>query len=271
MIDVVATKKIEVRGSPRVRSRASFGPSASAHPGAPKTLALPAADRRAVVERVTKASAPGGFAANALAAQSPISLREEAMVVLCLGVCMGGPLLLLPSLLAVLVYGSWTAVAAWIFIVVFLAAHPVPACAESLRSSSLAMALYRYFSYRFVWSGDAKAAGEQVGAWIGAGPPHGVLPFANVLSIPAINTFSFCKFVGAGASVVAHTPFLRYMALFGMIDVSAKSIARSIGAGVCVGTVPDGIAGIFKCSESAEVDCSLIAPCLRPDCTPIAP
>ena len=175
------------------------------------------------------------------------------MVVLCLGVCMGGPLLLLPSLLAVLVYGSWTAVAAWIFIVVFLAAHPVPACAESLRSSSLAMALYRYFSYRFVWSGDAKAAGEQVGAWIGAGPPHGVLPFANVLSIPAINTFSFCKFVGAGASVVAHTPFLRYMALFGMIDVSAKSIARSIGAGVCVGTVPDGIAGIFKCSESAEV------------------
>ena len=76
-------------------------------------------------------------------------------------------------------------------------------------------------------------------------PPHGVLPFANVLSIPAINTFSFRHFVGAGASVVARTPCLRYMTMFGFIDVSAKSIARALDAGTCVGTVPDGIAGQF--------------------------
>ena len=62
------------------------------------------------------------------------------------------------------------------------------------------LSLYKYFSYRFVWSGDAKEQCEKVPAWIGAGPPHGVLPFANVLSIPAINTFSFRHFVGVSSS-----------------------------------------------------------------------
>ena len=54
----------------------------------------------------------------------------------------------------------------------------------------------------------------------------GVLPFANVLSIPAINSFCFRRFVGAGASVVSKTPFLRYLSMFGMIDVSARTIAK---------------------------------------------
>eukprot|EP00978_Attheya_sp_CCMP212_P001781 scaffold3672_cov46-Attheya_sp.AAC.1 len=38
------------------------------------------------------------------------------------------------------------------------------------------------------------------GPWIGAGPPHGVLPFANVLSIPAINSIMGKKFAGAPAN-----------------------------------------------------------------------
>ena len=79
-----------------------------------------------------------------------------------------------------------------------------------------------------------------------------MLPFANVLSIPAINTFNFRHFVGAGASVVPKTPFLRYMAMFGFIDVSAKSIAAALAQGTCVGTVPDGIAGIFRCTADDE-------------------
>jgi len=79
------------------------------------------------------------------------------------------------------------------------------------------------------------------------------LPFANVLSIPAINTFAFRHFVGAGASVVPKTPFLRYMALLGVIDVSAASITRALSEGKCVGLVPDGIAGIFRTNESDEV------------------
>ena len=53
----------------------------------------------------------------------------------------------------------------------------------------------------------------------------------------------------AGASVVPRTPFLRYMTAFGFIDVSGKTIARALDAGTCVGTVPDGIAGIFSMNK----------------------
>ena len=130
--------------------------------------------------------------------------------------------------------------------------HPLPKADGWLRQTRFALALYKYFSYRFVWSDDHRTEAQQCGAWMGAGPPHGVLPLANVLSIPAINSFNFCKFVGAPASVVFNTPFLRYMTLFGCVDVGAKSITKAIDKGTCVGLVPDGIAGIFRLSAHSE-------------------
>ena len=53
--------------------------------------------------------------------------------------------------------------------------------------------------------------------------------------------------------MVGRTPCLRYMTMYGVIDVSGKSIARALDAGTCVGTVPDGIAGIFRCTAADEV------------------
>jgi hypothetical protein len=75
----------------------------------------------------------------------------------------------------------------------------------------------RYFSYRFVWCDDHVEEIEKLPVWIGAGAPHGVLPFANILSISAINTFtvqndegtySFRKFAGAAASAIFSTPMV---------------------------------------------------------------
>jgi hypothetical protein len=223
-------------------------------------LALPEDDRRSVVAGITKTSRPGGFRKNELAHKARLSLLEEAAVIVVLLVVMGAPLLILPTL-ALSVYFGWQAFVVWLVAMLVLALHPLPRGVRGQQSPSEAwlgnthftLALYKYFSYRFVWSGDAKERAEKVPAWIGAGPPHGVLPFANVLSIPAINTFGFRHFVGAGASVVAHTPCLRYMTMFGFIDVSAKSIAKALDAGTCVGTVPDGIAGIFRCTADDEV------------------
>ena len=223
-------------------------------------LALPEADCRKVVESVTKASGPGGFRPDELTAKAPITFAEEAAVICVLAVVLGGPLLLLPTLLYCLVLG-WKACAIWLIAVLLLALHPLPRGGRGQQSpseasvsrSAFTLALYRYFSYRFVWSGDTKEQAERVSAWIGAGPPHGVLPFANVLSIPAINTFVFRHFVGAGASVVPRTPFLRYMSAFGLIDASAKTIAKTLDAGTCVGLAPDGIAGIFRCTSADEV------------------
>ena len=84
--------------------------------------------------------------------------------------------------------------------------------------------------------------------------PHGVLPFANLLSMLGINSFSFVgTFLGAPASVVYNTPFLRYLLLLGpTCDVSGKSMAAHLKKGHPIGLVPDGIAGIFRCNERDE-------------------
>lgn len=221
---------------------------------------MPEADRRKVFQGLTKSSPLGGFKANELASKAPLPFLEEAYVVLVLAVVMGGPLLLLPSFVYCVIHG-WAAFLVWLVGVLFLCFHPMPThpmkgqqtqAEHRLSCSRFTLALYKYFSYRFVWSDDAKDQCERVPAWIGAGPPHGVLPFANVLSIPAINTFSFRHFVGAGASVVPRTPFLRYMTAYGFIDVSGKTITAALEAGTCVGTVPDGIAGIFSLNKRPQ-------------------
>lgn len=169
-------------------------------------------------------------------------------------VLMGGPLTLIGVGLACLLIGSWLSCILWFAVFVVLAFHPLPDCSVALRESWFAVALYKYFSYRFVWSDDDDQATQQCAqAWYGAGPPHGVLPLANLLSIPGINSFAFRPFVGAPASVVFKTPFLRYMTLFGSVDVSGKTMAKTTAAGTCVGIVPDGIAGIFKTKETDEV------------------
>jgi len=113
--------------------------------------------------------------------------------------------------------------------------------------------MYKYFSYRIMWTDDAMEEARACPAWLGAAGPHGVVPFANVLSVPAINTVVGRKFVGGTATSVHNTPFLRFMCMYGMTDVKPDNLARQLESGTCVGIVPDGIAGIFKCSREKEV------------------
>lgn len=132
-----------------------------------------------------------------------------------------------------------------------LALHPLPHPVRMARAR-FTLLLYKYFSYRVMWVDDAfdrlsTCKDEAKRAWVGAGAPHGVLPLANMLSMPALNTFTTHRFVGGAASVVQYTPGLRYMSWFGgAVDVSAGSLERATGKGICVGIVPDGIAGIFQ-------------------------
>ena len=63
------------------------------------------------------------------------------------------------------------------------------------------------------------------------------MPFSNILSIPGINTVAAIDFVGAPASVVLKTPFLRYLTIFPSIPVSASSLKNAIDIGLCVGIV----------------------------------
>lgn len=223
------------------------------------TLSLPEAERRQAVAALTDSAET--FATDALAHQAAISVADELMVVAFLSMLVGGPLLLMLAGAYLAFCGSWAALSSWLLGSAALAMHPMPRvdlCKASLfdtwfASSRLTCALYKYFSFRIVWSGDDKELAVLAPAWLGAGPPHGVLPFANILSMPAINTFIGRRFVGTPASVVFHTPFLRYLTLFGAVDVGAPSIRRALAHGCCVGLVPDGVAGLFHTNSDDEV------------------
>lgn len=138
-----------------------------------EALALPEADRRKVAAGLTRTSPPGGFAAGALAHSAPIAWHEEALVVLVMLVVMGSPLLILPLSLYCAAFGSWRACLALLAAVALLSQHPLPRVEAALARTRFTGALYKYFSYRFVWADDAKEKSEAAPAWIGAGPPHG--------------------------------------------------------------------------------------------------
>lgn len=223
---------------------------------APQELyALPTEERRAAIKKLTKSTGPEGFPPKSLTSQASITLAEELLVMAVFLVVMGGPLFMFFAGLAVMLLGTWPLKVSFLVLAAVLGFHPLPGEAfnKMLIRSNFTTVLFKYFSYRFVWCDESADVNFEKSPWIGTGPPHGVLPFANLLSIPAINTFLGCPFVGSGASVVFHTPFLRYMTLWGVVAVDRKSIEKAVSRGKCVGIVPDGVAGIFKTSSHKEL------------------
>ena len=90
-----------------------------------EALRLPESERRKVFGGLTKTSPPGGFQPCELASRAPLSLFEEASVILVLAIVMGGPLFLLPTLVYCMTRG-WMACLAWMVAVLALALHPMP-------------------------------------------------------------------------------------------------------------------------------------------------
>lgn len=196
------------------------------------------------------------FKPNSLVTPAPITFLEEATVVVSLCVILGGPLVWIFSLLALLFLGTWSQLGVYLLVSAVLAYHPMPSHEWSRKhvvGCWWTRCLYKYFTYRFVWSGDSHELIQKHKPWIGAGPPHGVMPFSNVMSIPGINAVPGIDFVGGPASVVMHTPFLRYLTVFPSVPVGGASLQKANEAGLCAGIVPDGIAGIFRQDPHKEV------------------
>eukprot|EP00662_Eupelagonemidae_sp_cell21_P015499 gene15499-36475_t len=109
----------------------------------------------------------------------------------------------------------------------------------------LCSALFRYFSLRFVFSGNAAAAmADSKQSFLMPGPPHGAAPISGILCISGYGGDP--GFLGSSAWVVKWTPFLRYVTLYGCTTVDKPSIVNSINGGRHVAILTDGIAGIFK-------------------------
>merc|ERR1712194_624709 len=180
--------------------------------------------------------------------KAPITATESAQVMLFFFVCMGTPIGLGISWLLTLFRGTRGSLGGIFALTAFLCFHPVP---KNLTKAQFTLLLYKYFSYRFMWTDDGadviSSLKDKGPAWVGAGAPHGVLPLANFLCMPAVNTFTPDRFMGAAATVVLYTPGLRYFSMFGGLDdVSAATIVKYTTRKTAVGLCPDGIAGIFQ-------------------------
>jgi len=201
-------------------------------------------------------SKDGPFEKDEFADRAEISASEESAVMSFMLLVMGGPLflfLVLPPL--TLFFGTWHHKLALTLTILCLALHPLPRMNyDRVRSSWFACALYKYFSCRMMWCDDNWERAINKKPWIAASAPHGVLPFAQILCMLTVNSIGFCgPFIGAPASVVYRTPFLRYMLLlFPSCEVSGKAITREVSRGNSVGLVADGIAGIFRCNDETE-------------------
>lgn len=197
----------------------------------------------------------GPFPEDFLTAKADITFSEEIMVLSALLVTLGGPLFWFSAGLLTFIAASWTSVMLYIILTAFLAFHPLPNSIPALWTSPLIIAMYKYFSYRFVWKGNAREMLRSNKQFLGSGVPHGVMPFANLLCIPATNSVLYrgCNFWGAPASVVFHTPFLRYLSILQCCHVGREAIMHELEVGHSVGLVGDGIAGIFQSNHDDEV------------------
>eukprot|EP00927_Polykrikos_kofoidii_P065023 TRINITY_DN60821_c0_g1_i1.p1 TRINITY_DN60821_c0_g1~~TRINITY_DN60821_c0_g1_i1.p1 ORF type:complete len:393 (-),score=59.51 TRINITY_DN60821_c0_g1_i1:65-1102(-) len=207
---------------------------------------MPIEERMEYVKKHLTTSSDTPFPEGAFKSKADISVAETAVVLTYFGTVMGGPIALFAGIMGQLLFGTWKGLAGVVGFSALLALHPLPN-PLMLANSRLTLMFYTYFSYRFMYVDDYSERANNCKGWVGAAAPHGVLPLANVLSMPAINAFSPNRFLGASASVVLSTPFLRYMTIMGgAIDVSASSVIKAVRKGMCVGLVPDGIAGIFQ-------------------------
>ena len=141
-------------------------------------LGLSAEDRKNVVAK-TIVARNYPFPRGSLTKKAPITTQEEVAVMLFFLVVMGGPLFwtLFSPICMVMFRASWSMWVCYTLATVALAFHPMPRTnspdapyVKAMRESWFTLALYKYFSYRFVWCDDHfEQCANSKTAWIGAG------------------------------------------------------------------------------------------------------
>ena len=169
-------------------------------------------NRKAEIQKLIVEAPPNGFEDGEFAGQSDITYADTMIVSCYFLLVMGLPLGLVCTFCVLLLFGSWLSMLIFVLVVACLALHPLPKMSHENNFHPLCVrimrAMFRYFSYRHMFSGDVLEKTQTGAAWIGAAPPHGALPIANMLCWPSFNLY-FRPFIGATADVVKYTPGLR--------------------------------------------------------------
>lgn len=212
-------------------------------------------DRDALYQKVTETYV-GAVPPNVLNRQASITLIEEIIAISWYSLTLGTPFAIPVVFTLLLVFGApYGYYAAFTLLLVGLVLVPIPNPSEALWTSYFMQCLYRYSSFKVVWATNDEAFMKEArsSAMIGSGGPHGVMPVGALLSIAAMNEVLGIPFTGSGASVIFKVPGLRFQTMMGIVDVSKKSIIRTIKEkGLTVGVVSDGIKGMFKATTSKD-------------------
>lgn len=188
---------------------------------------------------------------------APITWFEDMVAQLWFLFALGGAVFCLPILVLLFLVSGIQSALIFLFVLLILSFHPLPKMEDWMATSYVARCMYKYFSFRIIWTDDKRKFGsgkeghddDKIGGSLFIAGPHGVGALGNFVAIPAIAVSGIMKsrLLGCAADVVAKTPFLRYMTLFGLCSANKKTILDNLkNKENGLGLNPDGIAGIFQ-------------------------
>eukprot|EP00386_Alphamonas_edax_P007801 GDKI01025889.1.p1 GENE.GDKI01025889.1~~GDKI01025889.1.p1 ORF type:complete len:413 (-),score=68.89 GDKI01025889.1:43-1281(-) len=262
-----STTAVVGEGLPAVQTNGAVNPSVTVRnegwdiPNLCETFKIPLSaskltreERRDLVFKTCVKVKPNEIEKGSLNTVYPMSFWEQFQV-LFIFVVMGIAFVGTPALWYYLLFTQqWRWFFIWSIAIYIQIVHKVPRV-PWLSGSHGMLLLFRYFSFRWIWTDTLKQKASANPPWIAYAPPHGVFPWGNILMLGILNMSLDITFVGAAASVVFWTPVLKLLAALGVVDVSKTTLVRALEEGMCVGVVPDGIAGIFHTNEKDEVWC----------------
>mmetsp|Transcript_47897 Transcript_47897/g.93578 ORF Transcript_47897/g.93578 Transcript_47897/m.93578 type:complete len:392 (-) Transcript_47897:78-1253(-) len=246
---------------------------------------LPIMEQWTAVEKVTTKAVPLEKPRRAC----PMSSLDEFFIVTFFLVTLGLPWVLIGC--AVAASGSWATLGGVAAATAVLALHPIPhRSLNYFRSSRLALALLRYFTFECIVNRDdpimavfgtqavdAPAAQLRHLPAIYLACPHGVFNYGAIAWCCISRWMSGWYQYTGGAPAMAYVPGLRYMDLFvWLVSADRRNIKAALRvpedlahtnrassgntgsgcdaqkAGGMIGMVPDGILGAFRCKSGVD-------------------
>jgi len=122
-----------------------------------------------------------------------------------------------------------------------LAIMPLYRTDKTLKSWVVLQSL-RYFSFKFYYEEKMHANKP----YILVGPPHGVFPFGNIMSLLALPFMFGYSFRGLATSIAFRLPFFRQLLFsIGGIDASRESATKALMSNISVGISTGGVSEVF--------------------------
>jgi 1-acyl-sn-glycerol-3-phosphate acyltransferase len=176
---------------------------------------------------------------------TPMSLWEDFAVVAFFIAIVGATVVPPVAALYSVYSGNWFFAVLFAGITVTLITAPLHHAYPPMGTlSAINELLSKYFSLKVVWDEHLL---EQNQNYIFVAPPHGLIPFGNILMLMFSRLMFGFSFYGLTASNVLKIPVVRhFMGMLGCVDASRKTAIRLLEEKKNVGIATGGIAEMFE-------------------------